>query len=325
MAGVADGIRLNFDVKAKAFAALAPISVGKTAMYPSTAVRIIAKVPVGRRLLLRIWNRLLMHLAPHQVVRTYFGATFECDVRDMIQATIIHFGAWEPRVSLELESLIEPGDVVVDVGANIGYYSLLFADRAGAEGGVVAVEALPKLAAVVEANAVRNGMHNVRVVNVAASDRPGELTLHQAPSTNIGMTTTRSDRGFPATTTVRALPLTEILTDDEIQRTTLIKIDIEGGEVPVVRHFLDNLHRFPKAPAVAVEASVADNSEWADLYCRFVAQGYRAFDLHNDYDWVPMLDFERRAPTALDRLPDTQTDLLFIKHREPASAGAAAS
>lgn len=294
-------------------------------MNPSTAVRIISKAPVGRRLLLRIWNRLLMHLAPQQVARTYFGATFECDVRDMIQATIIHFGAWEPRVSRELASLIELGDVVVDVGANIGYYSLLFADCAGAEGGVVAVEALPELASVVAATAARNGMRNVRVVNVAASDRPGELTLHQAPSSNIGMTTTRSDRGFPATATVRALPLTEILTHDEIQRTTLIKIDIEGGEVPVVRHFLDNLHRFPKEPAVAVEASVADNPEWADLFDRFLAQGYRAFDLHNDYDWVPMLDFELRAPTALDRLPEMQTDLLFIKHCEPASAGAAAS
>ena len=293
-------------------------------MKPSAPVRVISKVPVGRRLLLRIWNRLLMHFAPRQVARTYFGATFECDVRDMIQATIIHFGVWEPRVSLKLASLIEPGDVIVDVGANIGYYSLLFADRAGTAGGVVAVEALPKLAAVVAANAARNGMRNIRVVNVAASDRSGELTLYQAPSTNIGMTTTRSDRGFPATATVRALPLTEILTDDEIQRATLIKIDIEGGEIPVVRHFLDNLHRFPKTPAVAVEASVADNPEWADLFDRFLEEGYRAFDLHNDYDWLPMLDFEMQAPTALDQLPDKQTDLLFIKHREPASARTAA-
>ena len=77
LAGVADGTRLNFGVKAKAFAALAPISVGKSRMNPSTAVRIISKAPVGRRLLLRIWNRLLMHLAPQQVARTYFGATFE--------------------------------------------------------------------------------------------------------------------------------------------------------------------------------------------------------------------------------------------------------
>ena len=291
-------------------------------MKPSAAVRIISKVPLGQRHLLRIWNRLLMHLAPRQVARTYFGARFECNVRDMIQATIIHFGVWEPRVSLRLGALIEPGAVVVDVGANIGYYSLLFADRAGPSGSVVAIEALPKLAEVVKANAARNGVDNIRVVNVAASDRPGELMLHQAPSTNIGMTTTRSDRGFPATERVRALPLTDILTEDEMRRTSLIKIDIEGGEVPVVRHLLDNMHRFSSAPAVAVEASVADNPEWADLFDRFLAQGYRAFDLHNDYDWMSMLDFEPRVPTALDRLPAAQTDLLFVMDRERASRGA---
>ena len=249
-------------------------------------------------------------------MRTFFGMTLECDVRDMIQATITHFGVWEPRVSTKLASLIEPGDVVVDVGANIGFYSLLFANRTGPAGTVVAVEALPKLAAVVKQNAERNDLQNIRIVNVAASDRTGELTLHEAPQTNIGMTTTRSDRGFPATTVVSSLPLTAILTADEMQRTSLIKIDIEGGEVPVVRHLLDNLHKFPRAPSVAVEASVADNAEWAELFERFLAQGYRAFDLHNDYDWMSMLSFEARPPTPLDRLPCEQTDLLFVKERQ---------
>jgi len=324
MASVADGTQKFAKIEVKGFCGLGTDKCRQAPMKPSAAVRAISKVPVGRRLLLRVWNRLLMHLAPKQVARTYFGATLECDVRDMIQATIIHFGVWEPRVSIKLASMIKPGDVVIDVGANIGYFSMLFADRAGAAGGVVAIEALPKLAAVVAENAARNGLRNIRVVNVAASDRPEELTLYQAPSTNIGMTTTRSDRGFAATATVQALPLTEILTADELQRATLIKIDIEGGEVPVLRHFLANLHRFPKTPAVAVEASVSDNPEWGDLFDRFLERGYRAFDLHNDYDWVRMLDFEMCEPTALDRLPDKQTDLLFIKSREPRSAWAAA-
>lgn len=292
-------------------------------MKPSTAVSIIAKAPVGRKLLLRIWNRLLMHVAPRQVALTYFGAKLECDVRDMIQATIIHFGVWEPRVSLKLAELIAPGAVVVDVGANIGYYSLLFAGRTGPAGKVVAVEALTKLAEVVRFNAARNGLDNIRVVNVAASDRPGELTLYQAPSTNIGMTTTRGDRGFPATEKVMALPLTEILTDEEMRRTSLIKIDIEGGEVPVVRHLLDNLDRFSSGPAVAVEASVADNPEWAELFDRFLAAGYRAYDLHNDYDWMSMLEADALVPTALDHLPSSQTDLLFVREREQTSAGRA--
>jgi FkbM family methyltransferase len=282
-------------------------------MRLSPVVRIISVIPFGQRLALRIWNRLLMHLAPRQNAQTYFGATLECDAHDMIQATIIHFGAWEPRLSIKLSSLIQPGDVAVDVGANIGYYSLLFAERVGPTGAVVAVEAHPTLAAVVEKNAIRNGLGNVRVVNVAASDRAGEVTLFEAPKTNIGMTTTRADRGFPFAAKVKALPLTGILTEDELRRTTLIKIDIEGGESPVVRHLLDNIGQFSRQPSIAVEASVTDNPEWAELFSRFVALGYQAFDLHNDYDWMSMLNYEERSPTPISRVPVQQTDLLFIK------------
>jgi FkbM family methyltransferase len=282
-------------------------------MRPSLPIRIIRKLPVGRRLALRVYNRALMHLAPLHRARTYFGAELDCDVRDMIQATIIHFGAWEPRVSRVLEQSIAPGDTVVDVGANIGYYSLLFAKAAGPDGRVVAVEALPKLAGVVREHAARNGATNVRVVNVAASDKAGELTLYEAPSTNIGMTTLCADRGFPAVGKVPALPLTEILTEDEMARVALIKIDIEGAEVPVVRHLLDNLTRFPRLRAIAVEASIADNPAWAELFYRFRAGGFRAYDLNNTYDWQTLMDDGETAPALLDKLPERQTDILFTR------------
>src|SRR3954451_11408449 len=95
-------------------------------MNPSLPIRAIRRLPFGGRLALRLYNRALMHLAPKRRVRTYFGATIDCDVHDMIQATLIHFRAWEPNVSRAAASLLRPGDTAVDVGTNIGYYSLLF-------------------------------------------------------------------------------------------------------------------------------------------------------------------------------------------------------
>jgi FkbM family methyltransferase len=283
------------------------------AMRPSLPVRLIASMPVGRRLLLRLWNRILMHFAPRREARTYFGAILDCDVRDMIQATIIHFGAWEPRISKQLSAIVREGDVIVDVGANIGYYSLLFSKLAGPGGQVVAVEALPMLAEVIHHHAQRNAAANVRVVNAAAVESPRNVAIYEAPATNIGMSTTREDRGFVQAAIVRGLPITDMLSEDELARVSLIKIDIEGGEAPVIRHLLDNIGRFPRSPAIAVEASVAEVPEWAELFERFLELGYRAYDLHNDYDWLALMDGDERPPTLLDRLPEAQTDILFTR------------
>jgi hypothetical protein len=58
-------------------------------------------------------------------VKTYFGATMVCDPKDFVQHTVLHFGVWEPNTSAVIERLLTPGDVCVDVGANVGYDTLL--------------------------------------------------------------------------------------------------------------------------------------------------------------------------------------------------------
>ena len=260
-----------------------------------------------------MYNRFLMHLAPRRLARTYFGADIKCDVRDMIQATIMHFGAWEPHTSRVFERLIDPGSVVVDVGANIGYFTLLFSKLVGKKGRVIAIEPSPRITAMLEANVKRNGMENVRVVRAAVTGVAEPVTLYEAPRTNIGMTTTRADRGFAPTTTVDGLPLNQILTPDEARRTRLIKIDIEGAEVPVVEQLLDTLDFYSPDVAVAVEASPAENPEWATLFDRFLAAGFRAYDLGNNYDWLTLMDGTEVQPKRVRSLPSGQADLLFTR------------
>ncbi|WP_368396365.1 hypothetical protein [Streptomyces sclerotialus] len=67
-------------------------------------------------------------LRDHPVVRqarARFGSTFTTDTQDLIQRYIHLFGGWEPHLTTWLTRRLEPGDAFVDVGANIGYYSLL--------------------------------------------------------------------------------------------------------------------------------------------------------------------------------------------------------
>jgi FkbM family methyltransferase len=288
---------------------------GRIRSYPmslSPAVRLIRKLPAGRRTALRIWNLLLIHLAPKADAPTYFGATMACDAHDVIQSTIIHFGVWEPAVSRAFELLVKPGDTVADVGANIGYYSLLSAHLVGEAGRVVAIEAHPRTAGNLRANLRANGASNVRVVEAAASDKDGSLPLFDAPATNIGMTTTRPESGFAFLCDVKAEAFHAMLTAQEKASLSLIKIDIEGAEIPVLRDILAHYAEFARSPAIVVEANVAQNPDWSSMFEQLAQRGFAAFDLHNDYSWENQLDNRIEAPTRLERLPSIQTDILFV-------------
>ncbi len=280
-------------------------------MRPSLPVALIARMPLGGNLALRLYNRALMHLWPKHQATTYFGATMRCDVRDLIQATLIHFRAWEPNVSRTLEGLIQPGDTVLDIGANIGYYTLLFAQKVGAAGKVIAIEAHPRFASITQDHVRLNGHDNVRLMNVAVSDRPGQVTLYEGPSTNIGSTTLRRESGFTPSAVVKALPIMDILEPEEVGRISLIKIDIEGAEIPVLGDLLDSIDRFPRRLAMAVEANVQDDERWRDMFARFTQLGFEAFDMKNDYDWGHMLRDQPSELERIDQLPDRVTEILF--------------
>jgi len=91
---------------------------------------------------------------------------------------------------------LAPGDAFVDVGANIGYFSLLASKLVGESGLVVAIEPSPTIFAVLESNLARNRAHNVRAVCVAASASTGMLRLFRGPDSNIGRTTVLADEGL---------------------------------------------------------------------------------------------------------------------------------
>jgi FkbM family methyltransferase len=283
-------------------------------VQPTLPIRLIQRLPVARNLAFRAYHRILIYLFPRHRVRTYFGAEFDCHARDLIQGTIIHFRTWEPNTSRTLSKLIHPGDVAVDLGANIGYFTLLFSHLVGDDGSVIAVEASPKIARTLADNVVRNRAGNVRIVNAAVAAKAGTATIYEAPDLNIGATTTRPDRGFPATATVEALSIDQILTADEAKRASLIKVDIEGAEIPVLTHILDSIDRYHERLAIAVEVTADGNPEWRLLFDRFLALGFKAYDLRNEYAAMNLMGQWRQEPRPLREPPVSgQLDVLFTR------------
>lgn len=223
------------------------------------------------------------------IVRTIFGSRLAGDTADIIQRYVFLYGLWEPNLTRWLKQRLRRGDVFVDVGANVGYFSLLAARLVGKEGRVVAVEASPSIFAQLTSNIMLNGLDNVRLLNCAAAAAGGTLRLFRAPAHNLGASSIYADAGYEDEGAVEAQPLHSLLTANEIVRARMIKIDVEGAEpgvvlglVPLLVHARADLEIVievgggPKGSPSAAAAAGA-------IVPLLTAKGFHVYRLTNDY------------------------------------------
>jgi FkbM family methyltransferase len=283
---------------------------------PRIIMEMIKRCSSAAPFLFRVYNHVLKRFAVEYVARTYYGARLHCNLDDLIARTILHFGFWEPNNSAVISHILEPGDVFVDIGANIGYYTLLGSGSVGTEGKVVAIEASRNIFEQLQENVALNGGSNIRLISRAVADQVGELPLYGGTRWNRGSTSTVAQQpDQQLEETVISVPLDSLLSDDEIARLTLIKIDIEGGEPAVLQRLLDTLEMYPKDMMILAElAPQLSHSRLRLLFNRLRAAGFRTFALDNEYDVSWYLKWRRPAALQeIDTLPPRQTDVLFVR------------
>jgi FkbM family methyltransferase len=269
----------------------------------------------GRERLFDLYRRAWIKAGRNQLARTKFGAEISCDLRDLIPSMIFHFGHWEPDISHCVSCCLSEGDVFVDVGANLGYYSLLASKIVGKTGAVVAIEASPRIFGRLQRNLEANRSANVRAVNVAVSAEAGRVTVYSGPAQNSGATSIlKKWRNGEAEAIVTALPLNQILTESERGRIALIKIDVEGAEGPILSQMLSSLECYSPKTAIITECSGEEETTFNSIFAEFIAKGFRAYRLRNQYDAAWYLNWRR--PTGMQRLdacPRGMADILFIR------------
>jgi FkbM family methyltransferase len=123
-----------------------------------------------------------------------------------------------------------PGATVVDVGANVGLFSVWAARRLGATR-LVAIEPAPDTVAALRANLERNGVQ-AAVVEAGVAAASGRATLHRrgAPALDTTFTSDLYGSRFEPTASVELVTLDEIFSQFRIERCDLLKLDCEGGE-----------------------------------------------------------------------------------------------
>jgi len=223
------------------------------------------------------------------------GVTMLLDPEDYISRELLRTGTWERPSWDAIHAHLSDGAVFVDVGAHIGYYSLKAARVVGAGGRVIAVEPNPPTVHELEANISASGATVISVQPVACSDAETTLDLFSSPRVNTGQTSLSRDnasQGGRAVTTyhVRARPLDDIVTDTGVSRVDIVKIDVEGAEMLVLKGAARTLARYH--PALMVELIDAQlrsmGTSEAAVRAFLQAQGYAARGVFQDnveFDW----------------------------------------
>lgn len=250
--------------------------------------------------------------------RTTDGCTVHGETADLLSRYLYFFGVWEPNITEWFRKTLRPGDTVVDVGANIGYYSLLASRLVGAGGRVVAVEASPSIFKALERNLLLNRCGNVRALNLAVSDRAERVEVYRGPDGNRGMTSIVMQEGLSFEATIDAKTLPQILRDDEVARTRIFKIDVEGAEWSVVMGLARLLSATRHDAEFIVEISPdrlqmsARDSD--DIMRVFERAGFFAYEIENDYTSKGYIEAAPYAPPVRLRRPlETQKDVIFSR------------
>jgi FkbM family methyltransferase len=149
------------------------------------------------------------------------------------------FGTHEPEVTETIQRMAQPGQVALDLGANVGYHTLLLAQRVGPLGKVIAFEPLPTVFKVLQENVALNSYRNVVLENKAVAGCSGPVRIETGDVDPLTTTASIvSGRGIE----VQAVSLDDYF-GTQGERVAFVKMDVERAEAQVVEGMKHLLRR----------------------------------------------------------------------------------
>lgn len=176
-------------------------------------------------------------LASPFVCKMKEGLLLEIDCFEWAQDDLVAKGCTEPQTMQLITRLLRPGDAFVDVGAHIGFVTLVARKAVGDRGIVIAIEPQPYNCERILGNWELNGFNNLRLHIAAAGPDLGFVTLSQQSKTDktrLSLAVEMHD-ALPLEYEVPMVTLDAIITKHSIPSVRLLKIDVEGFETSVLR------------------------------------------------------------------------------------------
>lgn len=191
------------------------------------------------------------------LVSTHGGGKIRLPYRETLGLSTLLYGPFEQAELNYFCGLMTVAGIAMDIGANIGLFSIALGLSAGPKGRVIAIEPLPDNVRRLTENAEMNGLCNVQVHQCAVGERTGRAMLKLADDPAYASTVDVAEhRGTGETISVEQKTLDQIWREEGEPKVDVVKLDVEGGELGVLRGG-ESLFKSCK-PVLLVEANTTE-------------------------------------------------------------------
>ncbi len=210
-------------------------------LLPATAPEFIYKNLLRLPVLRKMTNAILRKIIPGSL-RIPEGILL-LNPDDPVVSGALMLGVYEVTFKNLFTGALHSGMTVVDIGANIGYYTLIASAHVGVSGKILAYEPEPENLRFLDTTIVKNNLRNVSVIRSALGEKTGVATLYCDPNNKGKHTMLPTAANTPIY--VPTTTLDQSLKDQSVQKVDLIKIDTEGWEAKIflgMQHTLSAYH-----------------------------------------------------------------------------------
>ena len=221
-----------------------------------------------------------------------FGGHFELPLANNMTCRLI-VGGYEAMQQLLLKSLLQPGDHMVDVGANLGLFTVLAGTIVGPTGHVLAVEPVPRILEHLQRNVHRNHLRNVTIFEGVATDRSQLCEIHTSEGAEEYSSLNKiahpdAQRNKHDTLEVQGLPIDELVSKYRLEPRVL-KVDTEGAEGLVFTGALATLRAYRPILLSELDDRLLKGFGWSSG---------KVIQLLNDAGYVVIDQHSKRAISA---------------------------
>lgn len=215
-------------------------------------------------------------------VDTRHGFQMFVDRLDVVKWYIYYFSEFEPQISLAWKRLLQPGDVVLDIGANVGYHSLLAAKAVGPKGQVFSIEPGERIHAQLTRHLGLNHLDNVTVIKKAVSDTRETAKFYYGGDNGQGNSSLIGEGDQPFDL-VECIPFADLAEVVPLEKVRLIKIDVEGAEERVINGMASVLDKLSPDVVLFVEISPENAGDAERILKPLTDAGFAAKLVENEY------------------------------------------
>lgn len=199
--------------------------------------------------------------------QTKYGDRYWLNSTGYVDECIINSGLFEPLSTQVVKRLVSPGDIVLDVGANIGYYSVILSKIVGDHGRVICFEPTDHYSKVLEMNIISNSLENVEIIKVGLSNKRQELDIHIGRSS--ATLHVPGNQKLLSYEKIKLISLDDFAKEYHLEKIDFIKIDVDGHEPLFLEGAWKTLEKFE--PTILLEVN----------HLNYLSAGFMAWDFYD--------------------------------------------